>query len=491
MVHIGTSSLASKAYKAKIVVKKSVKSSSKGSRTFAGDIEESSPTISMREQTRPANRSMEPVDPWGNSISTSVATNPEAPQVKRASTEVDSDRVPRRTSSLGPNNNGIIHLKDVGVDSADISSPSPEEIGLQAGEDASEEWAQDQEVDEDNPEASQQPPEIEDQVDYRQKLAEAQEVESQLLSRVTQLEAQLQQQRQRCIELDRAWKKSTTLLTQLQKQDPHEKVDDASLQGLYNELVFDVSNWAASFCRGGAMRIIDAKRPLLQSLGPAYSAYYHDETLRPFLLQSLLMRLLVREVLNFDCDGGLWWAGSLCKALRRVQTELNPADLLADPESIEPSQIAEMREYARWKAKGALLIGKKADRLAVETGINRVVSKFKSELYIYVPASNADVWPELREIVAKAVRLDEEMNKSRALLTVSHWQAEDLDWMKFNENCMESAVGFPAARAGMSLELVLAPALIKVGTADGEAYDKISFLSKWTVICRESRENKH
>lgn len=59
-------------------------------------------------------------------------------------------------------------------------------------------------------------------------------------------------------------------------------------------------------------------------------------------------------------------------------------------------------------------MGKRANRLAVNTGIDRVVSKFKQDLYMYVPASNAEVWTELREIVTKAVKLDEEMNKSRA-----------------------------------------------------------------------------
>lgn len=131
-------------------------------------------------------------------------------------------------------------------------------------------------------------------------------------------------------------------------------------------------------------------------------------------------------------------------------------------------------------------MGKRANRVAVSTGIDRVVSKFKQDLYLYVPASNAEVWTELRDIVAKAVKLDEEMNKSRALLTVSHWDEEDFKVMKFDET-MESAVGFAAARPGMAVELVLAPALVKMGNADGEGYDKISYLSKWKVICSESR----
>lgn len=285
------------------------------------DLREPLPSFTTGNHARLAARSFEKKDPWGNSVSTGAA---EDRQMRRAWTDGDNNRIPERVSSLETGTSGISPRKAV-PESAEQSCSCPDEKGPQGEEDAIADVA-DLDTDSDTPEEDQQPPQATHEDAWKQKLLEAQENERQLLAKVQQLETHLQQQSQRCIELDRAWKKSTALLTQLQRQDPHDKVDDSTLQGLYNGLVFDVSNWAASFCRGGAMRpgIIDTKRPLLQSLGPAYAAYFHDETLRPFLLQSLLMRLLVREVLNFDCDGGLWWAGVLCKPLRRIQTELMP-----------------------------------------------------------------------------------------------------------------------------------------------------------------------
>ncbi|KAF1850455.1 uncharacterized protein K460DRAFT_412158 [Cucurbitaria berberidis CBS 394.84] len=455
MVHIGTSSLSSKASK---IRKKNAKSGGKDSKVAPETLRESLPRISTGEQARLASRSSDPVNPWAKRLSTGVAEKSEDCQMRGA----DGGKLPQ-------------HPKKGVPESA--KRPSLEEKGSQCDKNVLESAAQNRDADADFPEEGQQPFQAVQEHKWKQTLVESQDSQRQLLVKVQQLEHQLVQQSQRCIELDRAWKKSTALLTQLQGQDPHDKVDDSTLQGLYSGLVFDVSNWSASFCRGRSMRIVDTKRPMLHSLSPAYAVYIHDEKLRPFLLQSLLMRLLVKEVLNFDSDGGLWWAGGLCKPLRQIYTELMPFELLEDPESNQLSQLAEIRDYARWKANGALLIGKRAERQVVNTGIDRVVSKFKQDLYLYVPASKDEVWTELREIVAKAVMLDEEMNKSRALLTVSDWGEEDFKWMQFDEACMESAVGFAAARPGMSVELVLAPALVKTGTADAKALAFLFLLS--------------
>ena len=129
-----------------------------------------------------------------------------------------------------------------------------------------------------------------------------------------------------------------------------------------------------------------------------------------------------------------------------------------------------------------------ASKSAVNTWVKRLVSRFKQDLYPYVPASSADVWTELREIVSKAVKLDEVMTRSRALLTISHWEGEEFASMKFDESSMESAAGFATPHSGMLVNLVLAPSLVKRGTADGEGYEKTTVLSKWVVICRESRK---
>lgn len=153
--------------------------------------------------------------------------------------------------------------------------------------------------------------------------------------------------------------------------------------------------------------------------------------------------------------------------------------------SLSPSEV---RDYAEWKSKTALFIMSRVKKTEVELAINRIVSTMKKSLYMYVHASNDAVWSELQEIVGKAVRLDEEMCKSRALWTVSCWGEEGFPKLVFDELTMETAAGFEAGRPGMSVELIVAPPLVKTGTADGAAFDRTSYLCKWIVMCAESRK---
>jgi hypothetical protein len=176
---------------------------------------------------------------------------------------------------------------------------------------------------------SRSEPDTNNEVGVKQKPLTIQESERVLQAKVGQLEAELQQQRQRIIELERAWKKSIAALTQLQRRDPHDRIDDSTLQRLYNGLVYDVHDWAVNFCRMGSVEIRDDGETLhlLESLSPVYRTYVYNENLRPFLVQSLLMKLIVRYILNFDCENGLLWAGKLQKSLQRIQIDAMPSEL--------------------------------------------------------------------------------------------------------------------------------------------------------------------
>jgi hypothetical protein len=157
--------------------------------------------------------------------------------------------------------------------------------------------------------------------------------------------------------------------------------------------------------------------------------------------------------------------------------------------------LPDIREYARWKAGGSFLVEKRVDEMTIGNGIDEVgknvdklVSRFKWDLDTYVRAWDQKIWGHLKEVMMKAVNLDMEMNKSRAILSISCWGADDFTEMKFDESTMSSAVGFAAASQGMPVELVLAPPMIKVGTADGESYDRTVSLTKWVVICGNGKK---
>jgi hypothetical protein len=151
-------------------------------------------------------------------------------------------------------------------------------------------------------------------------------------------------------------------------------------------------------------------------------------------------------------------------------------------------QSSDVRDYAMWKAKTAQLISNQADQAAIQTGIYEILSSWKENLCEIVTDLKAEAWTELQDIILKAVKLDEEINKSRALISVLPWSEETIATFEWDGVSVESPVGFEAGRPGMHVELVLAPALVKTGTADGKAYDTRSFLSKWVVLCTETRE---
>jgi hypothetical protein len=79
------------------------------------------------------------------------------------------------------------------------------------------------------------------------------------------------------------------------------------------------------------------------------------------------------------------------------------------------------------------------------------------------------------------------MCKSRAFFELQQWRAKDLELL--DETTFETAIGFEAAQPGMRPEIVIAPSLTKTGNADGDAFETMTFISKWTVICAENRES--
>jgi hypothetical protein len=149
---------------------------------------------------------------------------------------------------------------------------------------------------------------------------------------------------------------------------------------------------------------------------------------------------------------------------------------------LEPSQV---REYAAWKARTAHLVARSTKQKGVEEHINAIYAGLLKNVTSFVPAESKEkAWVELRSIIHSAVKLDEDLCKSRAFFTFHGWN-DSIIGQEFNEATMEPATGLATPKPGMKVDLVLVPALWKTGTADGDMYEKLSFISKWTVICSE------
>lgn len=126
------------------------------------------------------------------------------------------------------------------------------------------------------------------------------------------------------------------------------------------------------------------------------------------------------------------------------------------------------------------------EEVAVEKNIHALVARWKQTLAPLVIRNKASIWEELENVIRKAIELDLEMNKSRALFTVHCWSVENFGML--DPAIIETPVGCKVAHPGLEVELILAPSLSKTGNADGDAFEMISYLSNWTVIGTENRE---
>ena len=123
----------------------------------------------------------------------------------------------------------------------------------------------------------------------------------------------------------------------------------------------------------------------------------------------------------------------------------------------------------------------------MKTNISIILRDLKEELTPFVRRNETNLWSDLGDVVEKAINLDLEMSKSRALFRVHDWSTGDLG--KLDRTRLEAAAGFKQAQPGLTVELVIAPSLTKTGSADGDSFGTMLFISNWIVVSTEGRES--
>ena len=120
--------------------------------------------------------------------------------------------------------------------------------------------------------------------------------------------------------------------------------------------------------------------------------------------------------------------------------------------------------------------------------------KLSMRLQNFVTTTGNGVRKDLQDIVRAAVALDEELFKSRAIFVFETWadKGECLakSGYQFDSARMRTHVGFEDGKKGMIVEILLAPSLMKIGTTDGDGFDKTMYLEKSQVVCKQSRLEK-
>ena len=111
-----------------------------------------------------------------------------------------------------------------------------------------------------------------------------------------------------------------------------------------------------------------------------------------------------------------------------------------------------------------------------------------------VTTAGRNIWKDLRDIVRAAVALDEELFKSRAIFVFDTWADKGGHLAKtgyqFDSAIMRTQIGSEDGKNGMVAEILLAPFLKKIGTADGGGFDKTMYLEKWLVVCKGNHLRK-
>ncbi|KAF2675110.1 hypothetical protein BT63DRAFT_28801 [Microthyrium microscopicum] len=307
---------------------------------------------------------------------------------------------------------------------------------------------------------------------------------------------QYQQQVERNKQLEQSWKKATNELRKFRQQGPVHKVDDDFLKGLWTSIRYDCRNWASTYCLGGQRVVVTEEKvtKLFSAFTPEFMKYLRSARLRSSLIESFLIHELLFKVLTRTLGPGLLWAGRHGQALKSLQTYLEPArDIIDTPSLLVDKTLkpADVQEYHAWRAKTAMLLSEKVSAESVSQRIKEVVNSLSDDLGDFVVNKKPTHKDDLTSIVKKAVELDQEIQKSKAIFafqSLYNPKSGESYGFYFNTQLMESESSYGEATTDMIVELVVAPCFHKIGTGDGQGYDQTSMLAKASVVCAESRK---
>ncbi|KAF7559163.1 hypothetical protein G7046_g4999 [Stylonectria norvegica] len=258
------------------------------------------------------------------------------------------------------------------------------------------------------------------------------------------------------------------------------KVADSDLKSKWKQLDYDIRSLAftlAKFAPNGKPDTTAAGR--MKFITEDFAACILDEACRRFFIQGYLWTLVVAAV--FDGNAGIW-AGDAGSGLKSVMR--HTFQKMKEPESQQfPPQVA------IWLSQGVALLHQLwgLDHKTVK-GVTYEESKriwhFIGNRESVSAESHRDVWKALYEIVDNALGLDQIFMESKAMFRIEwDFSSETAGEKRYYPEGME-AVGYQTELSPQSLvRFFAAPALIKIGNADGQHYDAQTVLCKASVVC--------
>jgi hypothetical protein len=222
--------------------------------------------------------------------------------------------------------------------------------------------------------------------------------------------------------------------------------------------------------------------------------YMQSRQLRPVLIQAYLLSNL------FTQKGGACqlWAGSNAEMFRAMSRSLQPTEnmhLVHKLVKDDKVPATEMQTFMTWRSSTATLLAQKTPRQEVGARVESIATSLYQHIYPYAALKADTLYPELLEITAQTVEFDKMMHQSRAFLSMEllyvpdSTTGKDITYGYKVVGEVESEAGFEQVNSSQTVELTVAPALVKIGNSDGGGYEIRSILAKGTVVSKETRSS--
>lgn len=160
----------------------------------------------------------------------------------------------------------------------------------------------------------EQPMEIDE---YAQEMEALRNSNYQRVAEIEKLKDDLQKEKERHAQTTQAWRKAAAALS-ANRPEANYKVDDDALRKDYENIVYDVHSWVATYGVSKFDHVPESDLNKFKMVSQHPQKYYHIERTRHLLLQSLVMHTLAELVMN----EGPWWAGKHSDGLRKLQLDL-------------------------------------------------------------------------------------------------------------------------------------------------------------------------
>ncbi|KAK8106718.1 hypothetical protein PG999_010077 [Apiospora kogelbergensis] len=316
----------------------------------------------------------------------------------------------------------------------------------------------------------------------RDELNEEKLVKSILQNELDQARDKLQATAETVEKLRKEWKKAASQSGQFQSCGIGQyQLPDSDLITAVYHLRYEIANFSMQyFAVTSSKQFVDAPNNIywkyMIETTPhihGYRDHLESKISGENVLQSFLWRLLAGEVFE-----KFRWVARLQEPMSRIYETLQPNIVMPETD----------REFQMWKATTSNLITKRMghdnEQANREETTNISCSLAKQVLNVirpYLEGSDEDLVCDLQSMIQLSIDLDQDICRLRARYK---WIFPPLEEsVRFNPDTMAVGTGHVEPRSGESVNMIIAPALIKQGKQTGQDFDVEDTMLKMEVIC--------